>query len=62
MRESADMGARRTGRSPVTSLTEWNERELVAGLISRQPQAVRHFLERTHHALFCMTCRLTSFT
>jgi hypothetical protein len=35
------------------------ERELVDGLLAGEPRAVSDFLERTHHPVFCMACRLT---
>lgn len=34
------------------------ERTLVEGLLARRPEAVSEFLERTHHPVYLMSCRL----
>ncbi len=48
-----------TGRVPGLPSTEVAERELVAGLLSGQAEARSTFLQRTHHPVYCMACRLT---
>lgn len=31
----------------------------MAGLLAREPAAISEFLERTHHPVYCLACRLT---
>jgi RNA polymerase sigma-70 factor (ECF subfamily) len=46
-------------RSPVDPDREEFEYRLAEGLIAGRPEAVRCFLERVHHPVFCMAARLT---
>ena len=36
-----------------------DERFLVEGLVARAPESLAEFLERTHHPVFYMACRIT---
>ena len=49
-----------TGRVPGLPSAEVAERELVEGLLSGQAEALSTFLQRTHHPVYCMACRLTN--
>jgi RNA polymerase sigma-70 factor (ECF subfamily) len=40
--------------------SEWTEERLVRGLAGSDPAAVREFLERTHHPVWCMAARVAS--
>jgi RNA polymerase sigma factor (sigma-70 family) len=48
-----------TGRVRGIPSAEVSERELVTGLLSGQAEAVSVFLQRTHHPVYCLACRLT---
>ncbi|MEZ5065696.1 MAG: sigma-70 family RNA polymerase sigma factor [bacterium] len=39
---------------------DWSEERLVRGLSSGDDDAIRHFLERTHHAVWCMAARVAT--
>ncbi len=46
--------------SASSASSELDERHLVEGLIAGAPGAVREFLDRTHHPVYCMAIRLSS--
>lgn len=48
------------GSQTVAESAAADERHLVDGLLAGAPECVTEFLERTHHPVFCMACRLTS--
>lgn len=44
---------------PPTDDRAEDERRLVTGLLANDPGVVREFLERTHHPVWCLACRVT---
>lgn len=38
----------------------WSEADLVAGVAEGDTSAINEFLERTHHPVYCMACRLAA--
>lgn len=46
-------------RPETAAASSFEEKQLVDGLLAGERRAVSDFIERTHHPVFCMACRLT---
>jgi RNA polymerase sigma-70 factor (ECF subfamily) len=54
------MSRSQIGRRGSERTVPWNEADLVEGVVAGNAAAVSEFLERTHHPVYCMACRLAA--